>query len=357
MDIELTTHLQGYKRNIWEQLLTETGLSTDETVSQTVLVWDGDRLIATGSRHENILKCIAIAPDHQGMDLTATVLTRLRQSAFQDGLRHLFLYTKPAHRYLFSSLFFYPVAQTDQVLLMENERRGIQTFLNSLSPPVVPGVPEVFAGPDDSSTPEISAASDGSGIQTGIRGALVMNCNPFTLGHQYLIKTAAGQCDHLYVFVLSEDKSDFSAADRIRMVRLGTEELTNVTILPTGPYLISNATFPTYFLKNRDQAAQIHCQLDMEIFSGHFAPHFQINRRYVGTEPGSPLTARYNEALKQYLPGKGIQVVEVPRLEVNNRPISASHVREQIKNGDTDSLKELIPITTYQYLQAKGLLS
>ena len=188
----------------------------------------------------------------------------------------------------------------------------------------------------------------------GTVGALVMNCNPFTKGHQYLIEAAAKECQRVYVFVLSEDKSQFSAKDRMEMVKLGTSHIPNVTVLPTGPYLISSATFPTYFLKDRESAQQVHCLLDIEIFCRYYAPRLGISRRYVGTEPLSPMTAQYNEALKENLPQKGIRVIEVPRLELDV-PISASAVRTALKAGDENTLKAILPQSTYDYLKEHNL--
>ena len=323
MDIELSHTLRGTKQNIWKDFLARAGLEADTNVEQTALVWDGDALIATGSRQGNLLKCIAVNPARQGEGLLAKVLTVLRQAAFQDGHRHLFLYTKPANAHLFSGLLFYPVAQTGDVLLMEDKRSGIQDFLINLAPVK----------------------------HSGTVGSAVMNCDPFTLGHQYLIETAAKTCDHLYVFVLSEDKAHFRAIDRMEMVKRGTAHLPNVTVLPTGPYLISSATFPTYFLKNRDQAESIHCQLDVEIFARYFAPAFGIHCRFVGTEPLSAMTDQYNEVLKACLPQRGIDVVEIPRLVKGGAPISASAVRQIYARGDWTALKNLVPTTTFEYLQ------
>lgn len=328
MDIELVDRLKGAKLNSWKAFLARAGLEADEGVEQTVLVWDDGQLIATGSRQENILKCIAVEDSRQGEGLTATVLTALRQDAFHAGHRHLFLYTKPKNKWMFSSLFFYPIAQTDSVLLMEDQKNGITEFLESLS---------------------VAAAA-------GTIGAAVMNCNPFTLGHRYLIETAARQCDHLYIFVLSEDKSAIRASDRLEMVKLGTADIPNVTVLPTGPYLISSATFPTYFLKERDKAAEVQCLLDIEIFAKYFAPKFGITRRFVGTEPLSPMTARYNAALKANLPARGIAVTELPRLEKGSVPISASAVRACMDSGDFGALKTLVPQTTYDYLRKEEYL-
>jgi len=324
MDVELVSGLKGPKKEKWRAFLSRMGLEADEQVQSTVLVWDGDTLIATGSRQDHILKCIAVDASRQGEGLTATVLSALRGDAFSAGHDHLFLYTKPRNKWMFQSLFFYPVAQTADVLLMENRKDGIGSFLRSL--PKAPG-------------------------QTV--GAVVMNCNPFTLGHRYLIETAAAECGRLYVFVLSEDKSQFSAALRIELVRRGTADLPNVTVLPTGPYLISSATFPTYFLKDREQATQVQCALDIQVFSNHFAPYFGITRRYVGTEPLSPMTARYNEALKQHLPEAGIALREIPRLESGAEPISASRVRQLLEEKNWPALEALLPQTTLDYLKQR----
>lgn len=323
MDIELSLCPKGRKGDIWRSFLNRAGLTPDEQVERTVLMWDEGQLIATGSRQGNILKCIAVDETRQGEGLTATVLTALRQDAFSAGHSHLFLYTKPKNKWMFSSLFFYPIAQTGDVLLMENRQDGIGAFLKEL--PVQPA--------------------------SGTVGAAVMNCNPFTKGHRYLIETAAAQCDRLYVFVLSEDRSEFSAHDRMEMVKLGTADIPNVTVLPTGPYLISSATFPTYFLKEREKATQVQCQLDVAVFTRHFASRFGITHRFVGTEPLSPMTARYNQTLKQCLPEAGIQLVEIPRLEQHGKPVSASEVRARLQENDWDALETLLPQTTLDYLR------
>lgn len=320
MEIRIVDHLQGKNRSLWLSLMVRTNLAADEDSERTVLVFQEGELLAAGSRKGNLLKCIAVDPAHQGEDLTATLLTALREDAFRAGFRHLFLYTKPANEYLFRSLFFYPVVKTGDVLLMENVRDGIQSFLQTLP---------------------VAAAQ-------GKIGAAVMNCDPFTLGHQHLIQTGAKQCDHLYVFVLSEDQGHFSSADRLAMVKAGTAHLDNVTVLPTGPYLISSATFPTYFLKNRDQAETVHCALDIAVFTRYFVPRFSISHRFLGEEPLSPMTCSYNEALLKMLPEFGVEVHVIPRLCRENAPVSASAVRARLAAGA--DIRELVPETTYTYL-------
>ena len=328
MDIEISTRLRGEKLKTWQNFLKSADLEPIENADKTVLVWDLGELVATGSLEGNLLKCIAVSDSRQGEGLTASLLTALKNEAFSQGHRHLFLYTKPKNELMFSSLFFYPVAKTDKVLLMEDRKNGVNEFLDSLE----------------------CEKSEGT------VGACVMNCNPFTLGHRYLIETAAKEVDTLYVFILSEDKSRFSAADRIEMARLGTSDLKNVKVLPTGDYLISSKTFPTYFLKDREAAPKAQCELDIEIFAKYFAPRFNISRRFVGSEPLSPLTNLYNEALLENLPQKNIEVTVIERLEREGAPISASAFRSFLDNGEIEKAKALVPQTTFDYIQKNNLL-
>ena len=328
MNIETVSKLRGETLNRWIALMKAAGLDHNTRTERTVLVWDGDELIASGGRDGGILKMLAVSPTRQGEDLLSTVLTELKKDAFEEGHTHLFLYTKPSNKLIFKSLFFYPVAETENVLVMENKRDGIKSFVSEL--------------PKD--------------VERKLSGAIVMNCNPFTLGHRYLIEKAASECDRVYVFVLSEEGNGFSAKDRLAMVKLGTADLKNVTVLQTGPYMISAATFPTYFLKDRDLADTVHCDVDIEIFLKYLVPHLSISRRYVGTEPLSPMTDKYNEALKKKLPEAGVTLCEIERKADGGIPISASAVRRLIAEGNTEELKKIVPKTTYDYLIDNDLI-
>ena len=328
MDHEFLCTMTERKKAQWEAFLHRCGIDSDPGVERTVLLWDDDELVAAGSRQQNVLKCIAVDPARQGEGLTGTLMTHLRQDAFDAGFRHLFLYTKPQNQAMFSSLFFYPIVKTPDVLLMESAKNGIARFIEGLEAP----------------------------CREGTVGAIVMNCNPFTRGHRYLIETAASQCDWLYVFVLSEDRSFFPAADRLALVRAGTADLQNVTVHPTGQYLISSATFPTYFLKDKAPAADIHCLLDIAVFTRYFVPAFSITRRYAGSEPFCPVTSRYNEALRAHLPAAGVEFHELPRLEQGETAISASAVRALLHKNQPDKLRALVPDTTFTYLQEHAMI-
>ena len=326
--MELVSGLQGRKLEQWEAFLRRCGLEPDHGVQTTALLWEDGALAACGSRQDNVLKCIAVDPARQGEGLTATLLTGLRQDALRAGHRHLFLYTKPRNRAMFSSLFFYPIAQTGDVLLMENTRNGIGSFLDGLEVP----------------------------CREGTVGAIVMHCNPFTRGHRWLVEQAAARCDHLYLFILSEDRGLFPAKDRLELVRRGTADLANVTVHPTGPYLISSATFPTYFLKDKATAGDVHCQLDVAVFTQYFVPRFGITCRFLGTEPLCPVTGRYNEMLAGQLPRSGVEVRILDRLEEAGAPVSASRVRSLLGQGREEELARLVPSTTLAYLREHHMI-
>ena len=326
MYTESSKLLTGKKKGDWERFLASAALKPDTDTDQTVMVWDEEQIIASGSRKGNLLKCIAVDPARQGEGLTATVLTELKQEAFREGHGKLFLYTKPRNRMLFAPLFFYPVAQTDQVLLMESTRNGITNFLKGLDP-------------DPKREEKI--------------GCIVMNADPFTRGHQYLAETAAGQCDHVYIFVLSEDKGTFSAAERMELVKAGTAHLQNVTVYPTGEYLISSATFPKYFLKDRETAQREHYLLDLAVFTQHFVPHFGITHRYAGTEPVCAVTGGYNRAMAEILPQHNVEFVEIPRKLELDMVISASTVRREMQAGNLEIVKNLVPKDTLSCVVSK----
>ena len=145
--------------------------------------------------------------------------------------------------------------------------------------------------------------------------------------------------------------TDCTDASVLALVKAGTAHLANVTVLPSGPYMISAATFPTYFLPDRDSADAVRCGLDVEIFAGHIAPALGITRRYVGSEPFSAMTAQYNRALADALPPRGVALVEIPRLEQGGAAVSASRVRALLRAGELAAVRDLVPPTTYEYLE------
>ena len=310
-----------------KKFLASVGLLYDDGVEMSVCACDDDgEIIATASRQGPVLKCVGVSPDHQGEGLAASVVSETVTDAIGAGLSHLFVFTKPSNRQIFDDLGFFPVVETGDVLFMENRRDGVKRFVASLERREC----------------------------TETVGAVVANCNPFTKGHRYLMETAASHCDLLHVFVLSAEKSVFPADVRMEMVKRGTAHLKNVLVHPTGDYLISAATFPDYFLKDRARVDDVKCELDLAIFARCFAEPLGISRRFVGTEPLSPVTAHYNETMKRFLPSRGVEVTEIERAESGGQPISATRVRALLKEQGPEApeLAELLPQTTIDVLRA-----
>jgi [citrate (pro-3S)-lyase] ligase len=193
-------------------------------------------------------------------------------------------------------------------------------------------------------------------FKPGDNGIAVMNCNPFTLGHKYLVSTAASKVDNLYLFVVEEDKSHFKYLQRLEMIKNGVKEISNVTIVSTGKYLVSSMTFPDYFYKEVSYNHNMDVTYDFEIFINYIASVLNLKTRFIGNEPFCKTTNNHHQVMKQLLPENGISVVEIKRLENEFGPISASKVRDLIKKKEYKGLKSYLPKTTIDYLTKNNFL-
>jgi len=189
--------------------------------------------------------------------------------------------------------------------------------------------------------------------KSGCNGSIVMNCNPFTLGHRYLIEYAASRVDYLYIFVVEENRSFFPFEDRLDLVCKGTADLDNVIVLPSGNFIISATTFPGYFYKDNLKDAKIDCSNDLNVFAQYIAPSLNIKIRFAGEEPLDPVTNQYNEGMKEILPQYGMEFCAIPRMkdESGSGVISASRVRKLLKNQQFDEISRIVPNSTLEYLQ------
>lgn len=186
-------------------------------------------------------------------------------------------------------------------------------------------------------------------------GAIVMNCNPFTYGHLYLAELASRLVDVLYIFVVEEDKSFFSFADRFYMVQEGVKDIKNILVLPSGKFMISSLTFSGYFMKERPECDCLDSFLDLKIFAYYIAPAFGITVRFVGEEPFDRVTAQYNRDMKIILGEQAIDVLEIPRKRTleKHEIISATKVRSLMQKRNYDDLKGYVPESTIKCLQEK----
>lgn len=308
----------------WEKLLQAEGLRPEAGPDYICGVFDGDRLVATGCCCRTTLRCFAVDSEYQGQGLLNTVLTQLMDYQAQHDIYHIFLYTKPASARFFADLGFYEIDRAENSLVfMENRPNGFERYCAGLE----------------------KYRADGSSA------AIVMNANPFTLGHRYLVERTAAMYDHVHVFVLSEDASLVPFAVRRQLVLNGTADIPNVSCHETGPYMISSATFPSYFLRDEREAIIRHAQLDARLFI-RIGAALGISARCVGEEPSSLVTGIYNDVLAKCLPEAGIACVVIPRLELNGMAVSASTVRQLIHDGRLLDIRPLVPQCTWDYFNS-----
>jgi [citrate (pro-3S)-lyase] ligase len=302
-------------------LVEESGLSFEPPYDDLVGIFQTRRLVAVGARQGRVLKMLAVAPGHQGGSLLDEVVTELIGRGYQEGVDSFFIFTTPGHATSFERLNFNLLVSSGKSVLLEYGD-GLRRYL----------------------------ARHQDQFRPGPNGAVVANCNPFTLGHRYLIEQAAASVEHLYLFVVREEKSLFPFDCRYRMVREGSADLSNVTILDTSCYAVSSVTFPTYFLKDGDPGGEIQMELDLLLFAQRLAPYFQIATRFVGSEPFSRTTAAYNAAMQRLLPPLGVAVRELERRESAGAAISASRVRELLARKEIEEVAALVPQTTLEFL-------
>ncbi len=290
---------------------------------------DGE-VCATASLDGKIIKMVAVDASLQEGGYSSKVISAVISHARQKGRTSLFVFTKAGAAERFLSFGFQEIARYNPVVLLEMGEPGIRSYRQMLRQ-------------HRADLPE----------GKNLAGGVVVNCNPFTRGHRYLIEEAASRCDHLYVIVVQADLSLFPFAHRIDLVRRGVEDLVNVTVLPSGDYAVSPATFPAYFLRDADSMKKAHIQasLDVTLFANLFGEELGLSRRFVGTEPYCPVTRQYNHAMKAILPSRNIELVEIPRKEEEGAAISASTVRQLIREDRWEDLRKLVPLVTWEYLR------
>lgn len=311
---------------------------------------DGDEILAGGGLDGNVIKCVAVSESARSEGLMNILVSRLIVIAREEGRDSVKAFTKPENEGIFKSLGFGLLASAPKAILMENGRGGLPEYRKYLA----------------------------SLARPGRNGAIVMNANPFTKGHRYLVEQTASLVDNLYVIVVREDRSRFPYAERKAMIEAGCAGLDNVIVCEGSDYAISAATFPTYFLKKLDDATDTQIALDLDLFVNHIAKPLGVTVRFAGSEPEDALTRRYNELMAEILPGTSVAVVrqahqpdpelvkgsalrqarrpidfvEIPRLEQNGNPISATSLRRALDKGNLKEAMEYIPKSTVPYLVA-----
>lgn len=316
-----------------DALLECNGLSRDADIELFVIARSGTEVVGCMALAGDVVKCSVVDESLRGQNLLAPLLIELRYAALELGRPRLFVYTRPMYRAVFGGLGFRPLAEVpDLAVLMEDDPQGIERYQAQLA--------------------QTARAGD-------VIASVVVNANPFTLGHQHLIRCAADAADIVHVFVVGEDRSTFGYAERFALVAAGVAAMAEhdrIVVQPGSRYVVSNSTFPQYFLKEAADLSRAYTGIDLQLFRTYIAPVLGIRHRFVGTEPASAITATYNADMAYWLqeapsPAPAIEVHEVPRIGVGTEPfISASRVRQLLAAGRLADLRGLVPPTTYDYL-------
>ena len=309
-------------------------------VECTMIVYNlkGD-IVGTGSHLGRILKYVVVAPKFRDTTAFALIVTYMTEKLLKT-FKHTFVFTRPENSLPFTGLGFTEIAKAEPLYtLLEFGFESISTYQDYLKTLIVPA-------------------------KSGEVAALVVNCNPFTNGHKFLIEKASAENEVVYLFVVEEDLSAFPFSVRWDLIRKGINHLKNVVMVRGGMYIVSGSIFPAYFLKNElvNDVMQKQAELDVQIFANYVVPVLGIRKRYVGTEYACKTTEAYNLAMNTILPKSGVEVAEVTRIAIgvgpDNQPnyISASKVREAIKSDQLDHVIDFLPDSTRDFLNSDDSL-
>ncbi len=322
-----------YDVKLVRDFLNSLGFSFDiKEVEYTMLVYNlNDEIIGTGSYKKRTLKYVAVSPAFRETTAFAQVVTHLTDVILQTE-KQVFVFTKPKNTVLFEGLGFTKIASAEPLFAALEfgyvSIKDYQEYLKSIK--------------KETKTKDIAT--------------IVVNCNPFTNGHLYLIEKAAKENEIVYLFVVETEQSTFPFETRLRLIKEGISHLNNVVIVNGGKYVVSGASFPAYFLKSEsvDDVTIKQAELDVTTFVEYLVPVLGITKRYIGTENYCKTTEAYNKAMKKILPGAGVEVIEIQRKSIGGEKniISASKIREAIKNNNLESLKDFLPESTKRFLMS-----
>lgn len=337
--LELHPTIPRQRRQI-EMFLQTNGLRYDDVDYYAAIVDESsDEMIAGGGLKGSVIKCVAVADGHKGEAVANVIVSHLIAKANAEGCQCVKLYTKPDNRQLFESLSFRLIAESPNAILMETGVGGIEKYSE-----------ELRVKSEELGVKSEELKNDESVVSNARKpiGVIVMNANPFTLGHRFLVEQSSELVERLYVVVVREDCSMFSYNERKAMVSQGVRDIGNVVVVDGSDYAVSAATFPTYFLKQLSDATDTQIILDLDIYRHRIAPALGATIRFFGSEPTDPLTRRYNELMHQQLGEEHVH--EIQRKQQQGSAISASRVRKAMMEGCLWDAIQLVPPTTIPYI-------
>lgn len=294
------------------------GLRYEKDIDKTLYIEENGNIIATISKAKDIIKCLAISSNYQSENLSSVLVSKILEKMHEENIYSYMVFTKAIYENTFINLGFKKLVNTSNTVMLEGGVDSIEDAIKKMKVKI---------------NAEYGTITDDIKV-----GSIVMNANPVTLGHQYLIEQSIKENDLTLVFVVEEDNQEFDFQSRYGLVYLTCKKYENVVVLPASKYIVSKNTFPTYFLKEDIVDKEISL-VDGLIFKNYFMKHLKIDRRYVGSEVKEKMND-YNMTLKEILEDK---LILLERISLDGQVVSASHVRELLKEGSIEKALTYIP--------------
>ena len=293
-------------------------LRYEQDIDKTLYIEENDKIIATISKSKDIIKCLAISSDYQSENLSSILISKILEKMREENIHSYMVFTKAIYENTFINLGFKKLVNTSNTVMLEGGVDSIEDTIKRMKVKI-----------------NVEYGSVNQDIQIG---SIVMNANPVTLGHQYLIEKSSLENDLTLVFVVEENNQEFDFQSRYSLVYLTCKKYENVVVLPASKYIVSKSTFPTYFL-SEDIVDNEVSLIDGLIFKKYFMEQLNISKRYVGSEVKEKMND-YNKTLQSILEDK---LVLLDRISFEGQVVSASYVRELLKKGSIEEALKYIP--------------
>ncbi|MDV3158388.1 MAG: hypothetical protein Q8753_01890 [Pigeon pea little leaf phytoplasma] len=124
--------------------------------------------------------------------MTNLLISFIIKRIYKENFNEIFVFTKPINFTIFKKLGFKLIYFNEDFGFFTNRYDYFEEYLVYLS--------------------EIQKKNIVSNMNN--ISAIVMNANPFTKGHQYLVQTASNNSDFVYLIMVKEDISLFSGRQR-----------------------------------------------------------------------------------------------------------------------------------------------
>ena len=319
------------EKDLIKEFLNKFDLKYADDINKSFYCLDDENIIGTISISDYIIKDLAVLDSYQGENVASMLINEAISYFRINNILNYQVFTKPIYENIFKSLGFKEIVRSDKVLMLEAGIYSIDDEINKIKK-----VLELNFAP----------------LENADLGCVVLNANPITNGHVYLIEEALKKSKNLVVFVVEEDKSVFSFKERLSLCYLATKRFNNVYVMPSSKYVVSSLTFPDYFLKDASVKAIQNAKIDALIFRDYFMKELHINKRYVGSEKDEYMKI-YNDSLKEVLDDK-LEIIE--RIKEDGDVVSAKRVRKLFEEQRFEEALKYCPNECYLVLKSIAMV-